>query len=122
MDKNQNQPESNPPIELNKNQVPNLDHVRIVHVDQMTGMPVANAVEMDLRAGPTGTHFAHFPEVVLHAERQDLVVRNSGKRPKLKKAKNCQKSRTNHRSQFQTICLTSTPPPPLHPIPPQQSP
>lgn len=60
-----------PPVELDEDQVPDLQHVGVVHVDQVGGVPAPDAVEVDLAAGSAGARVPHLPEVVLHAAGQD---------------------------------------------------
>mmetsp|Transcript_6447 Transcript_6447/g.19110 ORF Transcript_6447/g.19110 Transcript_6447/m.19110 type:complete len:1096 (+) Transcript_6447:257-3544(+) len=61
-------------VELDENEVPDLEHVRVVHVDETRGVAPADAVVVDLGAGPAGARVAHLPKVVLHAEWQHAVL------------------------------------------------
>mmetsp|Transcript_37815 Transcript_37815/g.65613 ORF Transcript_37815/g.65613 Transcript_37815/m.65613 type:complete len:854 (-) Transcript_37815:547-3108(-) len=60
-------------VELNEHVVPDLDHVRQVGVHQRRGVPAADAVVVDLRAGPAGAGVAHLPEVVLAPKGQHAL-------------------------------------------------
>jgi len=52
-------------VELDEDQVPDLDHVRVVRVHERGRVPAAaDAVVVQLRARPAGPHVAHLPEVV----------------------------------------------------------
>lgn len=62
------------PVELDEHQVPDLQHVGVVHVYQVRGVPAPNAVVVDLAAGAAGARVPHFPEVVLHAAWQDASL------------------------------------------------
>jgi len=66
------------PVELNEHQVPDLQDVGVVHVDQVGGVPAPDAVVVDLAAGATGARVAHLPEVVVHAAGQDTLRRHAG--------------------------------------------
>lgn len=59
------------PVELDEDQVPDLQHVGVVHVHQVRRVPPSDPVVMDLTAGAAGAGVAHLPEVVLHAARKD---------------------------------------------------
>lgn len=63
-----------PPVELDEDQVPDLQHVGVVHVDQVGGVAASDAVEVDLAAGPAGARVAHLPEIILHAAGQDAAL------------------------------------------------
>ena len=67
------------PVELNEHQVPDLQYVGVVHVDQVRGIPAPDAVVVDLTAGAAGARVAHLPEVVLHAAGQDASLFNAGR-------------------------------------------
>lgn len=62
------------PVELDEHQVPDLQDVGVIHVDQVRGVSVADAVVVDLAAGAAGSRVPHLPEVVLHAARQDASL------------------------------------------------
>mmetsp|Transcript_18016 Transcript_18016/g.57622 ORF Transcript_18016/g.57622 Transcript_18016/m.57622 type:complete len:812 (+) Transcript_18016:860-3295(+) len=62
-------------VELDEHQVPDLEHVRVVHVDQVRRVAPADAVVVDLRARPARARVAHLPEVVLPVERQHPLRR-----------------------------------------------
>ena len=51
-------------VELDKDQVPDLDHVRVVGVDLAAAAQVVGAVVVQLAARPAGAGVAHLPEVV----------------------------------------------------------
>lgn len=59
------------PVELDEDQVPDLQHVGVVHVHQVRRVSPSDPVVMDLTAGTAGTSVTHLPEVILHAPRQD---------------------------------------------------
>ncbi len=62
------------PVELDEHQVPDLQDVGIVHVDQVGGVSPSDAVVVDLTAGTAGTGVSHLPEVILHAAWQDASL------------------------------------------------
>lgn len=62
------------PVELDENEVPDLQHIWIVHVHQVRGVPPTDAVIVDLTAGTTGTSVSHLPEVILHTARKDASL------------------------------------------------
>ena len=55
-------------VVLCEHQVPDLQDVWHVHVDQVLGVPAPNAVKMNLGAWPTWPCVSHLPEVVLHSK------------------------------------------------------
>lgn len=64
------------PVKLDEHQVPDLQNVRVIHVDKMRGVPTSNAVVVDLTAGATGASVSHLPKVILHAARQYACLIN----------------------------------------------
>ena len=57
-------------IVLHEDKVPDLDHQRVVLIDEVSARDagdlfLAPQVDMDLRAGATGTGLAHLPEVIV---------------------------------------------------------
>lgn len=62
------------PVELDKHQVPDLQHIGIIHVYQVRGVSPSNAVVVDLAARATGAGVSHLPEVILHTARQDASL------------------------------------------------
>lgn len=60
---------------LDEDDVPDLQHVGIVHVDEVRRVTAADAVVVDLRAGTARAHIAHLPEVVLAPKRQHALRR-----------------------------------------------
>lgn len=62
------------PVELDKHQVPDLQHIGIIHVHQVRGVSPSNAVVVDLTARATGAGISHLPEVILHTARQDASL------------------------------------------------
>jgi len=57
-------------VELHEDEVPDLEHVRVVLVDKRRGVtPAADAVVVQLRARPTRARVAHLPKVVLGVPR-----------------------------------------------------
>ena len=65
-----------PPVELYEDEVPDLHHIGVVHVDEVGGVPTADPVVVDLRAGTARPGVAHLPEVVLHVALQDTALRD----------------------------------------------
>lgn len=71
-------------IILNKNVVPDLQHVRIVLVDQMSSItPPPNTVVVDLTTGTAWALITHLPKVILHVPRENVVVRNTSSAPEI---------------------------------------
>ena len=64
-------------IELSKNKIPNLEKVRVIHVDQFWHLAVPDSVEVDLRTRTTRTKLSHLPEIVLHPEREHPITGNA---------------------------------------------
>ncbi len=62
-------------VELDEDEVPDLEDIGVVLVDQVGGFAPADAVEVDLGAGAAGAGVAHLPEVVLGVAREDAVLR-----------------------------------------------
>ena len=60
-------------VVLHEHVVPDLDDLGSAGVDHLGGAAVFGQVEMDFGAGTAGAGFAHFPEVVLFTEAQDVV-------------------------------------------------
>mmetsp|Transcript_29027 Transcript_29027/g.40434 ORF Transcript_29027/g.40434 Transcript_29027/m.40434 type:complete len:200 (+) Transcript_29027:2036-2635(+) len=58
-------------VVLDENQVPDLDDVRVVHVDELARVAAPNSVIMELRARAAGSDVTHLPEVVLRPEWKD---------------------------------------------------
>ncbi len=65
-------------VVLHENVVPDFDHQRRAGVDHVRRAAVGGQVKMDFRAGAAGAGLAHFPEVVLFAEAQDVAGINIG--------------------------------------------
>ena len=59
-------------VVLHEDQVPDLDHLRRPGVDHLGRAAVLRVVEMDFAARAAGARLAHFPEIVLLAEAQDV--------------------------------------------------
>ena len=59
-------------IEFDEDQIPDLDHVRVVEVDEFGSAAVRGQVVMDLAAGPAWSGGAHLPEVLLAAPSGDV--------------------------------------------------
>lgn len=73
---------SHSPVELYEHQVPDLQDVWVILIDQVGSISVPNPVIVDLAARATGARVSHFPEVILHIARQNPalsqpVTRNS---------------------------------------------
>mmetsp|Transcript_30269 Transcript_30269/g.72793 ORF Transcript_30269/g.72793 Transcript_30269/m.72793 type:complete len:231 (+) Transcript_30269:2460-3152(+) len=62
------------PEHLDKHDVPDLEHVRVVHVHEVRGVAPPNAVVVQLRARAARASVAHLPEVVLHVPLQHPVL------------------------------------------------
>lgn len=62
------------PVELDEDQVPDLQDIGIVHVDQVRCVPASDAVEVHLAAGAARPRVSHLPEVVLHAAGQNASL------------------------------------------------
>mmetsp|Transcript_27030 Transcript_27030/g.54413 ORF Transcript_27030/g.54413 Transcript_27030/m.54413 type:complete len:590 (+) Transcript_27030:977-2746(+) len=60
---------------LDEDHVPDLEHVGIVHVDEVGGVAPPDAVVVELSAGPARPGLAHLPEVVLHVPLEHAVGR-----------------------------------------------
>ena len=65
-------------VVLHEHEVPNLNHLRVVHVDEVAPRDLFSdfiiaQVDVDLRAGTAGTRLAHLPEVVLLVAVDDTV-------------------------------------------------
>mmetsp|Transcript_82711 Transcript_82711/g.230655 ORF Transcript_82711/g.230655 Transcript_82711/m.230655 type:complete len:399 (+) Transcript_82711:2010-3206(+) len=58
-------------VKLHEDVVPDLQHVWIVHVDQVSGITATDTVVVNLSAWPAWAGIPHLPEVVLHVEGQD---------------------------------------------------
>ena len=56
-------------VELDEHVVPDLDEVRVVHVDQLGHLAATDAVVVDLRARPAGPDVAHLPKIISGVER-----------------------------------------------------
>mmetsp|Transcript_12841 Transcript_12841/g.23246 ORF Transcript_12841/g.23246 Transcript_12841/m.23246 type:complete len:211 (+) Transcript_12841:2106-2738(+) len=52
------------PIVLNKHNVPNLNQIRIIGIDQCRCIPIPNPIIMKLRAWSTWPRVTHLPEIV----------------------------------------------------------
>lgn len=73
---------SGSPVELYEHQVPDLQDVGIILIDQVGSISVPDPVIVDFAARATGPCVSHFPEVILHIARQNPalsqpVTRNS---------------------------------------------
>lgn len=55
-------------IELHEDNVPYLQQIRVIHVDQFWHLPPPNPVIVDLRAGPARPILTHLPKIVFHAK------------------------------------------------------
>ena len=65
-------------VVLHKHDVPDLDHLRIILVDQLTARHLGlllgcTRIQMDLRARTTRTRIAHLPEVVVLVSINNMV-------------------------------------------------
>ena len=68
---------------LHENEVPNLNHLRIVLVDQRCTrhsgfLFIAAQVDMHLAARSAGARITHFPEVIVTVAIQDVILRQMG--------------------------------------------
>lgn len=71
------------PVELDEDEIPDLQHVGIVHVHKMTGIAPTDPVVVDLGARSARTSVAHLPEVVFHSERQHTAGGDANFQPQL---------------------------------------
>ena len=62
-------------VELHKDQVPHLEHVRVVHVDEVRRVSPSDPVIVQLAARPARADVAHLPKVVLCIARQHPLLR-----------------------------------------------
>ena len=62
-------------IELDKHIVPDLKHIRIIHIHQVRRVATTDAVVMQLRARPARPRVPHLPKVVLHIPGKDVILR-----------------------------------------------
>ena len=65
------------PVELYEHQVPDLQDVRVIHVDQFAGVSASDAIVVYFWTGAARTNLPHLPEVVLHVKRHDALWRNA---------------------------------------------
>ena len=56
---------------LNEHQIPDLQNIRVIHVDQVGGISAPHSVVVDLSARPTWPLIAHLPEIVLGPKGQN---------------------------------------------------
>ena len=66
-------------VELHEDEVPDLDHLRMAHVDHLAArlqgdFRLVAQVEVNLRTGTAGTRLAHLPEVVVLVAADDVVL------------------------------------------------
>ena len=66
-------------VKFHEHHIPQLQHVRVIHVDHWGSEPTTNAIVVDLRAGTTWTSLTHFPEIVLEAKRKHTIGRKPAK-------------------------------------------
>lgn len=60
---------------LDEDEVPDLQHAWVVHVDEVRRVTPADAVKVDLRAGAAGALVAHLPKIILAAKGQHTLGR-----------------------------------------------
>lgn len=65
-------------IELYEYVVPDLDHLRMVFIDQVAtrdlrAFGIRSTVDVDLAAGTTGTGITHLPEIIFLISVNDLL-------------------------------------------------
>src|SRR5436305_1219738 len=70
-------------VELNKYVIPNLQHVGVILVDEVSGIAPSNSIIMDLATRPARPCFTHLPEVILHVAGKNVVLSNTHIHPKL---------------------------------------
>ncbi|KAI7360092.1 Alanine--tRNA [Hortaea werneckii] len=70
-------------VVLDEDVVPDLEHIRVILVDEICSIAIADAVVVNFRARTTGTLVAHFPEVVLHVTGEDVIFGNANTFPEL---------------------------------------
>ena len=56
---------------LNEHQIPDLQNIGVIHVDQVGGISAPHSVVVDLSARPTWPLIAHLPEIVLGPKGQN---------------------------------------------------
>lgn len=64
-------------VELSEYKIPNLQHIRHVHVDQVGRVSTGDSVKVNFRAWTAGSNVTHHPEVVFHAKRHHSIGSNS---------------------------------------------
>ena len=62
------------PVELDEDNVPDLDDIRVVLVDQVCGVSASNSIVMNLDAGTARALVSHFPKVILHVSGDDMII------------------------------------------------
>ena len=60
------------PVVLDEDEIPEFDHIGRPSVDELRPAPFLGPVDMDLRARAAGASLAHFPEVVLLVEAENM--------------------------------------------------
>ena len=65
-------------VELHENEVPDLDHLRMAHIDHLAArlqgdLRLVAQVEVNLRAGSAGARLTHLPEIVVLVAADDVV-------------------------------------------------
>eukprot|EP00967_Tisochrysis_lutea_P033788 scaffold40214_cov26-Tisochrysis_lutea.AAC.3 len=61
-------------VELDEDEVPYLEHVWVVHIDEVGGVTPADAVVVQFGARSTRANIAHLPEVVLARAGEDTAL------------------------------------------------
>ena len=66
-------------VKFHEHHIPQLQHIGIVHVDQRSSKPAADAIVVDLGARAARTRLAHLPEIVLETKRKHAIGRKPAK-------------------------------------------
>lgn len=94
------------PVVLHEHQIPDLHHVRTVHVDECGCVPIAYVVVVDLGARAARPRLAHLPEIILHSEWKNAIRVHAGR--KNKNQTNKQNTQTYHTCTFPKHTLAPT--------------
>lgn len=63
--------------------VPDFEDVRVVLIDEVSGVSTSDSVEMDLATRPTRTNSTHLPEVVLDVSGKNVILFDTDVEPEL---------------------------------------
>ena len=66
------------PVVLHKDEIPNLEDIRIVHVNEVGRVPAsADAIEMDFGARTARSGVSHLPEIVLKSIKKLTLIQDN---------------------------------------------